>query len=217
MWRRHFLRQVWLAIRGARIDEAEALIRKQVAGGVESVALYVERAGEVLVRGYGRAQPQSVFLLASITKPMTAAAVLILADRGELRLTDPVSRFLPEFRGEGRERILIRHLLTHTSGLPDMLPENEALRQRHAPLRDFVQGALRTPLLFAPGTRFHYQSMGILLAAEIVERLVRRPFRDFLREQVFRPLGMRDTSLGLGGRRVDELVRSQVPVETAWD
>ncbi len=60
----------------------------------------------------------------------------------------------------------------HTSGLPDQLPDNDALRARHAPLSEFVAGACRVPLLFTPGTRYHYQSMGILLVAEIVERVI---------------------------------------------
>ena len=217
MWRREFLSGVLLAIRRNRIDEAEAIIRREVAGGVESVALHVEQGGEVIARGYGRARAESVFLLASITKPMTAAAVMMLRDQGRLALTDKVQKHLPEFTGGERGRVEIRHLLSHTSGLPDMLPENEALRKRHAPLREFVAGALRTPLLFSPGERMQYQSMGILLAAEIVERLTGRPLREFLRTELFGPLGMKSASLGLGGRKVEQLVHSQVKEVTDWD
>ena len=69
-----------------------------------------------------------MFLLASISKPMTASAVMLLSDRKQLSLDDAVSKFIPEFKGGEKDRIVIRHLLTHTSGLPDMLPENDALR-----------------------------------------------------------------------------------------
>ena len=69
-----------------------------------------------------------------------------------------------------RWRHQVRQLLTHTAGLPDMLPANLALREARAPLADFVEEALTTPLLFTPGTDHSYSSMGILLAAEIVER-----------------------------------------------
>src|SRR5260370_12486682 len=80
-----------------------------------------------------------------------------------------------------------------------MLPENEALRRAHAPLAEFVAGACKTPLLFKPGTQVKYQSMGLLLAGEIVERIKGTPLRDFLRKEGFEPLGMAQTCLGLGG------------------
>ncbi len=126
-------------------------------------------------------------------------------------------KFIPEFRGGDRERVVIRHLLTHTSGLPDMLPENEELRKRHAPLREFVTATCRTPLLFTPGTKVSYQSMGVLLAGEIVERITGRPLREFLRRQLFQPLGMRNTSLGLGGRKIPDTMQCQVDEHTDWD
>jgi CubicO group peptidase (beta-lactamase class C family) len=143
--------------------------------------------------------------------------VMLMADRGELKLTDPVQKYIPEFRGEGREAVQIRHLLTHTSGLPDMLPENEELRKRHAPLKDFVDGTCRTRLLFRPGTKVRYQSMGILLGAEIVTRISGRPFPEFLKSEVFEPIGMHLTSLGLGGRAISETMLSQVPKTSDWD
>jgi beta-lactamase class C len=148
---------------------------------------------------------------------MTAGAVMVLRDRGELALDDTVRKYLPQFTGGGREAVTIRHLLTHTSGLPDMLPENEELRKRHAPLKEFVERTYKTPLLFKPGSEVRYQSMGILLASEIAERIAKKPFRDFLKQEIFGPLNMRDASLGLGGRRVQDLAPSQVPERTDWD
>ena len=97
-------------------------------------------------------------------------------------------------------------LLKHTSGLPDMLPENQELRRAHAPLADFVKHTLTTPLLYPPGKGFRYQSMGILLAGEIVERITGARLRDFEKKEIFDRLGMKDTSLGLGGRRIADLV-----------
>jgi CubicO group peptidase (beta-lactamase class C family) len=210
---------VAFALRKGKLDEAVRLMEAQTSSGFVSAATLVVRSGkEAFRRAFGKASdPHAVFLLASITKPMTATAVMILVDRGELGLEDRVQRFIPEFRGDGRERVLIRHLLTHTSGLPDMLPENVALRRRQAPLSDFVAGTCRTPLLFAPGTELRYQSMGILLAAEIVSRLTRQALPDFLRDHVFRPLGMDRTSLGLGGRAISQTMLSQVDEPSDWD
>ena len=156
-----------LALRRERLDQAVQLISARVtAGEVAAAVLHVRSGDQVLTQAFGAARtPRAVFLMASITKPMTATTVMILADRGELSLNDPVQKFIPEFQGGERNRVILRHLLTHTSGLPDMLPENDELRKRHAPLKDFVAATCRTPLLFSPGTRVQYQSMGVLLAA----------------------------------------------------
>ena len=159
------------------------------------------------------------FLLASPTKPMTASAVLWLRDRRELALTDTVTKFLPEFRGGDRGAVTIHHLLTHTSGLPDMLPENTELRRQHAPLSEFVARTCRTPLLFRPGEKVSYQSMGILLAAAIVEKVSGEPMPGFMARTMFNPLGMRQTSFGLGGRLVADTAQCQVPEaeRSDWD
>src|SRR6185436_12331665 len=136
------------------------LIDKAIrSGAVSAAALHVKQDSYELSRAFGRApSPETPFLLASITKPMTATAVMILCDRKALALSDPVRKFIPEFTGGDRDATTIKHLLTHTSGLPVMLPENEALRKRHAPLKDFVAGTLKTPLLFKPGAKCQYQS-----------------------------------------------------------
>lgn len=180
-----------------RFRPAELVIEKAINSGLlHSAVLRVQQKGEIFERAFGKAQPNSPFLIASITKPMTATAVMILADRGLLKIEDPASKYLDNFTAGDRAKITIRHLLTHTSGLPDMLADNLALRQRQAPLSDFVKGALSTPLLFPPGTRTSYQSMGILLASQIVERLTRQPLRQFLHTEIFRPLKMTSTNLG---------------------
>jgi CubicO group peptidase (beta-lactamase class C family) len=220
MRRRDFLSgAVGLALRRERIDAAIALIEKATSDGrVSAASLHVRQGSYELSRAFGRvAGPLTPFLLASITKPMTATGVMILRDRNALALSDPVRRFIPEFTGSDRDSITIKHLLTHTSGLPDMLPENDALRKRHAPLKDFVAGACGTPLLFKPGTQVKYQSMGLLLAGEIVERITKTPLRDFLRREVFEPLGMTQTSLGLGGRPISSTALCQVSGDDDWN
>jgi CubicO group peptidase (beta-lactamase class C family) len=206
-------------LRAQKVDEAARLIESKVASGdVRAASLHVRRGKEVVTRDFGAAKNgRAVYLLASITKPMTATAVMLLSDRGALSVNDLVSKHIPEFRGGERDKITIRHLITHTTGLPDMLPENEELRKRHAPLKEFVKGACVTPLLFTPGTKVRYQSMGILLAAEIVERVAKKPLPEFLRTEVFGPLGMRDTSLGMGGRKIADTMQSQVDVVNDWD
>lgn len=192
----------------AAADLLEASTRE---GTVSAAAMCVRHAGSERTWAFGEApSPDAIFLLASISKPMTVAAFMSLYDAGALRLDDPVEKYLPELKGEGREQMQVSHLLTHISGLPDQLPENAALRARHAPLAEFVAGAMRTPLLFAPGTQYSYSSMGILLAAEIAERLSGRPLRQLMAEKVFAPLEMKHSALGLGNWTVAQTMQCQV-------
>jgi len=211
--------QLSLALRKERLDKVDAILKAATASGSVLSASALVRQGKDerrwVVGKTRKADP--VYLLASITKPMTVAGVMVLVDRGEVKLADPVRKYIPEFKGDGREAVLVRHLLTHTSGLPDMLPENEALRKRHAPLSEFVAGSCRVPLLFAPGTQCKYQSMGILLAAEIAERITKTKLRDWLKKLVFDPIGMKSTALGLGQYKIPETEQSQVPAHTDWD
>ncbi len=203
-----------------RFEEACRLIRVQTDGGeVAAAVLHVRRAGQELTRAFGAARVDLPFLIASPTKPMTASAVLWLRDRRELALSDSVRRYLPAFRGSQRAEVTIGHLLTHTSGLPDMLPENVELRRRHAPLAEFVERTCRTPLLFRPGAKVSYQSMGILLAAAIVEKVSGEPMPAFLARTIFSPLGMGQSSLGLGGRAIADTAQCQVPdaERSDWD
>ncbi len=156
----------------------------------------------------------SLFLVASITKPVTATAVMMLLERGRLALDDRVADYIPAFAANGKRDVLIRHLLTHTSGLPDMVPANEKLRRAHQPLSAFVRETCRLPLMFPPGTRVNYQSMGILMLAEIVHQVTGVTLPDFLAKEVFGPLDMPDTSLGIqAAARRERVAHVRVPAE----
>lgn len=199
------------AVKQDGLDAAAGVLERATREGqVHAATLYVRQAASVFTRSFGAASSQNdIYLLASISKPMSAAAVMTLYDRGEFDLDDPAVKFLPEFTGNGRERITIRRLLTHVSGLPDQLPENETLRKRHATLAEFVEHALRTPLLFEPGSQYSYSSMAILLAAEIAQRISGVPFHELTARVVFEPLQMRRSALGLGRFALEETIRCQ--------
>lgn len=193
-----------------RLSRASALLAAEVkAGRVSAASILVARNGRVVLHeGFG-AKPDSVYLLASISKPVNAVGLMILVERGLVSLNDPAKKYLPELDGEDRGLIRVRDLLSHTSGLPDMLPQNTDLRRAHAPLSDFVKGALTTPLLYTPRTGFAYQSMGTLLAGEIVERVTGQKLREYQKKEIFDVLGMKDSSLGLGGRKIADTVLCQ--------
>jgi CubicO group peptidase (beta-lactamase class C family) len=200
-----------------KLARAAAILESEVRQGhVGGASILVARHGKTaLHQGFGRlsprpdappAGPDAIYLVASITKPVTATALMLLVERGLVSLNDPVKQYLPEFSGGERDKVRVRDLLSHTSGLPDMLPENTELRRAHAPLSEFVKRTYSTPLLFSPGTSFSYQSMGILLAGEIVERLTRMPLREFERKELFEPLEMGSTALGMGKFEIGQTV-----------
>ena len=195
-----------------KLDQAtEILTTACISGQVRGAALHVRRGATVFNQVFGTAPSVDVaFLLGSISKPIVIAAVMTLYDQGLLGLDDPVTKYLPEFTGEGRERVTVRHLLTHVSGLPDQLPENATLRQSHAPLSAFVEGACRVPLAFEPGTRYEYSSMAILLAAELAQRLTGVEIKQFVSEAVFQPLGMAHSALGMGTLEPSQIMSCQV-------
>ncbi|WLD09979.1 serine hydrolase domain-containing protein [Planctellipticum variicoloris] len=153
-------------------------------------------AGLPTEAGTASVGPDTIFLVASITKPLVAMAAMQQIERGRLTLGDRITDYLPEFGRHGKYGVEIRHLLTHTSGLPDMLPDNQELRQQNAPLSRFLQGVCECELSFAPGRGVQYQSMGFVVLAEIVSRLAGAPLPELLAEEFFIPLGMSATALG---------------------
>jgi CubicO group peptidase (beta-lactamase class C family) len=197
----------------AKLDAAARLMQGWIDDGrVQGASILVTQGqgARRFARNFGTAKgAEPVFLLASITKPMTAAVVMTLVDEGKLSLDDHAMKFFPAFTGEGREAITVRHLLTHTGGLPDMLADDEMLREKHASLADYREGALKAPLKFPPGTRYSYASMGILLSAEIAQKITGKPIADLAEERVFKPLGMTRTAFGLRGRANSLTVPSQ--------
>jgi len=163
--------------------------------------------------------PDAIFLVASVTKPVTAAAAMRLVEEGQLSLNDRVADLVPEFGNRGKEAITVRHLLTHTSGLPDMVPANRALRMQHADLKTFIQHICDGNLLFPPGTNVSYQSTGIAMLGEIVERITAMPLREYMRKTFFEPMGMEGTSLGACSDRIHRIALVRIPADqqgTDW-
>lgn len=163
------------------------------------------------------------FLVASITKPIVAAATLLLASRGGLTLGDRVVDWIPEFSGGSRRSITLRHLLTHTAGLPELWDDNIALRARHAPMSEFVLAGCSAEPIARPGAGATYSSVGYAILGEVIERATQQPLRDVLAELIFQPLHMDRTSLGLTDQSAanapDPIVEINLPEEqrgTDW-
>jgi CubicO group peptidase (beta-lactamase class C family) len=153
---------------------------------------------------------------------------MTLYDRGVFDLDDPVVKYLPEFQGERRNQITIRHLLTHTSGLPDQLPDNNHWRRSHASLKQFADQAILLTPRFQPGTQYEYSSMGILLACEMARRHTQQSIPDFVEAKILQPLQMNDSCLGRKHLDRNDLIAVQTefaapeagggdPTAKSWD
>ncbi len=190
---------------GATVD---AMFREYIHRGEPGAVVLVARRGKILFeKGYGLADvqhfrsitPTTCFHLASINKPFTAAAILKLQEQGRLHIDDPLSKYIPDY--PGGDRILIRHLLTHTSGIPDRLGGPRQLPGFFEPPNpDYVIAAFKyLPLDFEPGSRYAYSNPNYYLLGRIVEMVSGRSYLDFLREQFLAPLGMAHSGVFLPG------------------
>ncbi len=192
-----------------RVDEVVAQqMREQKIPGT---SLAVVRDGKVIkAAGYGLANvelnvpvtPQSIFQTGSIGKQITATAVMMLVEDGKVGLDDKLSKYFPEALPAWKE-ITLRHVLTHTSGIPDIFGESEKDTYTKGILdfrRDYtedewVKRFLALPLDFAPGERFNYSSTGYMLLGPMIQRVTGKPWAEFLQERIFRRLGMTSTRL----------------------
>jgi CubicO group peptidase (beta-lactamase class C family) len=200
------------ALHGSRWDEAAELLEKATnEKKVEAAVLHVTQHDESFTQHFGMASSDdAMFLLGSISKPINVTAVMTLFDQGKFRLDDNVQRYLPDFTGDGRENVTVSHLLTHVSGLPDQLANNNDLRKQHTSLAEFATQVERTKLDFAPGSRYQYSSMGILLATKIAEIISGSDILTLTDRAVFQPLGMKHSAQGLGKFKLEEMVSVQM-------
>lgn len=182
-------------------DIDRTLLQGLAAGGYPGiVAIVGRREGIVWRRGFGRmtwemlsppvTPMETIYDVASLTKvAATTMAAMILWDEGRLRLDAPVSRYLPAFQGEGRERVIVEHLLTHRSGLPAAPALGGAATPEQA-----RRALLTTQVRREPGMRGTYSDAGPAILALVIEAIAREPLDRFVQRRIFRPLGMRHTA-----------------------
>ncbi|MCC6539460.1 MAG: beta-lactamase family protein [Bryobacterales bacterium] len=144
----------------------------------------------------------SIFWIASMTKPITAVAVLMLQDEGKLSINDKLSKHVPAFAAQQSE-VTLRHMLTHTSGMGEATPaETKDART----LADLVPVYASKPLGFAPGSQWRYCQTGINMLARVVEVVSGQSFPDFIAARLLRPLKMKDTTFYLTEAQMPRLV-----------
>src|SRR5262245_7719131 len=166
-------------------------------------AVVVVKDGRVLFRkGYGMANlelgvpiaPDMVFRLGSITKQFTAVAILMLAEQGALALDDDITAFFPDYPTHGHT-ITVEHLLTHTSGIRSYtgMPEWLPLWRKDFTVDELIDFFKHQPMDFAPGEKWSYNNSGYILLGAIIEKVSGKTYEQFLQQQIFEPLGMRQS------------------------
>jgi CubicO group peptidase (beta-lactamase class C family) len=213
------------ALRASDFEEAKlALIRPrmqrfvddhQIAGAVTVVGnakgiVSLEAVGKLRLDSSEPMPKDALFRIASMTKPITAVGILILADEGKLKVTDAVAKYLPEFRGQwliaerGPDRLVLKKparpitlhdLLTHTSGLSAYPPGlGDLYRQRDRSLAEATLAVSQRPLEFEPGSRWLYSNSGIDTLGRVIEVVSGKDYETFLAQRIFTPLRMKDTT-----------------------
>jgi CubicO group peptidase (beta-lactamase class C family) len=178
------------------LDSATAYLRSQVDSSFPGAVLAVGRHGRLaLLAAVGHyaandsrpVTPETIYDLASLSKVVGwTTACMQLVDAGKLDLDAPVERYVPEFRGAGKERVTVRHLLTHTAGFPPDLPLWTGTRSRAEALA-LVDTA---PLESLPGEKFVYSDVSAIVGMQVVEHITGEPIDRYLAEHLFGPLGM---------------------------
>ncbi len=200
--------------------------RQELAGAVALVAnkekiLSVTAVGFADIEAKKPMSPDAVFWIASQSKGITAAAVMMLVDEGRLSLDDPVEKYLPEFKdqkvaaGKGApvdrvRSITIRDLLSHVSGLPFKSAEEQPTLDG-LPLAAAIKTYAKVPLVTQPGAKYQYSNAGINTAARVLEVVSGMAYEDFMDKRLFGPLGMKDTTFWPNAEQVARLAKTYKP------
>ena len=227
----------------AAVDVLRAAVERGVVAGVAAIVanadqdvLWEGQAGLSDVAAGAPVRADTLWWVASMSKPMTGAAAMLLVDAGELDLDAPVSTYLDEFGAATPQgKLTTRQCLSHTSGLPfASAPElqHEGGKERFAgskfahyretgddsvydgmPLRDAVASYAVEPLVSEPGTQFLYSNAGINIAGRIIEVITRQSFAEFMYSRIFEPLGMVDTTLWPSEQQLRRLAKGYASAE----
>jgi CubicO group peptidase (beta-lactamase class C family) len=179
------------------------LFRVAVKPTEPGLAVVVVRGSQTLHRAaYGMAnvelgvplKPEHVFRIGSVTKQFTSAAIMILAEESKLAVSDPITKFLPDYPTQGKI-ITIEHLLTHTAGIQSYtdMPKWRGMWRQDMTLTALIDLFKNEPMQFDPGTRFQYNNSGYILLGAIIEKVTGKKYADVVQERIFTPLGMKDT------------------------
>lgn len=193
----------------------EFVDQKEIAGAVTIVAsrdsiLDTTVVGKSSIEESKPMQADSIFWIASMTKPITGVAVMMLEEENKLSLDTPVADYLPEFKelkdADGKPvTVTLKQLLTHSAGLSELKPGEQASLKT---LGELTQLVAKKPVQFPAGSKWQYSQTGINTAARVVEVVSGQAFPEFIQKRIFTPLGMRDTTFYLTKEQLPRLAAS---------
>ncbi len=186
-----------------KAEQIDKLLNKwHDIGLLNGVVLVADHDEIIYKRGFGYANfewkipntPETRFRIGSVTKPFTATLILQQVQAGKIKLDAPISTYLPEYRKETGAKVTVRHLLTHTSGIPTYIGRQiEQLQGRSVPLGEFVKQFCSGDLETEPGTKFVYNNCGYLLLGQMVENVTGKKYDEALRDGIAEPAALADT------------------------
>lgn len=209
--------------RPEKLAEIDAAIAQTIADkGCPGGVLWIEHNGVSYHKAYGHRAlipaveemtEDTLFDLASLTKVVACTpAVMLLVERGQLQLDDPVSKFIPEFSGGGKEALTVRQLMLHLSGLRgDIETQGDWHGQAAA-----IQKACQEKLMSPPGTSFRYSDINFFLLGEIVQRVTKSPLEEFVAREIYQPLKMVDTGYLPPNSKIDRIAPTEVVKGKPW-
>ena len=206
--------------------DSERLLSGKFPVNAPGAAIIVVKNGKVVFRkGYGLAnlelgtpmRPEMVFEIGSVTKQFTSTAILMLVEQGKLALDDDIHKYLPDYPDKG-VKISVENLLTHTSGIKSYTDDPSWLSKLREDLtvQQIIGLTQDAPLEFPPGTKWHYDNTGYILLGAIIEKISGVRYGDFIRTNIFEPLGMRHSYYGSNSAVIPNRASGYSRRPTGW-
>lgn len=197
----------------------ERVVNSYVSNNAFEGAILVSKSDQIIFRkayGFSDREKKKVissddsFLLASLSKPITAILVLKLVEQGRLELDDTLDNFIPQFNNKIGEEITLHHLLSHTSGIPNHFEIEGWFNkdfQRNTSDQDYINLISGMPVKFSPGADYHYSNLGYFLLGKVVEKVTKETFSANLSKHIFKPLEMNGSGVAAGIHLAPEIVK----------
>jgi CubicO group peptidase (beta-lactamase class C family) len=206
--------------------DLDSIVQAAYSTDAPGAAVIVVLKGKTLYRGArGLAnlelavplRPDSVFRIGSVTKQFTAAAILLLAEEGKLSLSDPITKFLPDYPVQGNF-VTIQHLLAHTSGIHNYteVPEWQSTTRNDVSVQQLINFFKDKPFDFFPGEHWKYDNSGYILLGAIIEKVSGQSYAEFLRRRIFEPLAMKSSRYEDLAKITPDRVAGYMPDGSGW-
>lgn len=208
------------------VSDVDSVVQKLIESKqIPGAAVAVVRDGKVvLTKGYGAenmetktpADENTVYEIASVTKQFTAAGIVLLVEDGKIKLDDTLGKYLNDVP-ESWKAITIRQILNQVSGIPNYTATGKIqIEKKYAP-KEILQMVADMPLGFAPGTRWEYSNTNYFLLGLVIEKASGKTYEEFMKERIFKPLGMNSTQINTSGLKIEKKAVSYRIEKAGWE